>query len=48
MWALAISALLIALFAARTALEDQTLRRELSGYQEYCAQTRYRLVPRLW
>jgi len=48
MWALAISGLLIALFVARTALEDQTLRRELSGYKEYCARTRYRLVPRLW
>lgn len=48
MWALVISALLIALFVARTALEDQALRRELSGYKEYCAQTRYRLVPRLW
>lgn len=48
MWALAISGLLIALFVARTALEDRTLSRELSGYKEYTARTRYRLVPGLW
>lgn len=48
MWALAISGLLIALFVTRAALEDQTLRRELSGYKEYSARTRYRLVPGLW
>jgi protein-S-isoprenylcysteine O-methyltransferase Ste14 len=47
-WALAMSGLLIALFVARTALEDQTLHGELPGYKEYAARTRYRLVPRLW
>ncbi len=47
-WALAMSGLLIALFAVRTALEDRTLCRELPGYKEYAARTRYRLVPGLW
>jgi protein-S-isoprenylcysteine O-methyltransferase Ste14 len=47
-WALALAGLLAALFIWRTALEDRTLRRELSGYEEYAARTRYRLVPGLW
>jgi protein-S-isoprenylcysteine O-methyltransferase Ste14 len=32
----------------RTALEDRTLRRELPGYEEYAARTRYRLIPGIW
>ena len=32
----------------RTALEDRTLRRELSGYEEYTRQTRYLLLPKIW
>jgi len=32
----------------RTAMEDRTLRRELAGYEEFTAHTRYRLVPGLW
>jgi protein-S-isoprenylcysteine O-methyltransferase Ste14 len=47
-WALAISGLLIGLFVVRTLLEDQTLRRELPGYEEYTSRTRYRLAPGLW
>jgi protein-S-isoprenylcysteine O-methyltransferase Ste14 len=47
-WALALSGVIIALLIWRTALEDQTLRRELAGYEEYAARTRYRLVPGLW
>jgi protein-S-isoprenylcysteine O-methyltransferase Ste14 len=48
MWALAIAALIAALLICRAALEDGTLRRELPGYQEYTAQTQYRLIPGLW
>ena len=36
------------LFILRTALEDRTLRNELSGYREYSARVRYRLAPGLW
>ncbi|MFX1570137.1 MAG: methyltransferase family protein [Promethearchaeota archaeon] len=35
-------------FIVRTALEDNTLRNELSGYEEYAKRTRYRLVPHIW
>jgi protein-S-isoprenylcysteine O-methyltransferase Ste14 len=37
-----------ALFIWRTAREDQTLRRELEGYEEFTARTRYRLLPGVW
>jgi protein-S-isoprenylcysteine O-methyltransferase Ste14 len=47
-WALAVSALIAILFVWRTVLEDRTLRRELPGYEEFAARTRYRLIPRLW
>jgi protein-S-isoprenylcysteine O-methyltransferase Ste14 len=39
---------IVMLFIARTALEDRMLMRELAGYAEYAAQTRYRLIPRIW
>lgn len=32
----------------RTSLEDATLRRELSGYEEYARDVRFRLVPGVW
>lgn len=48
MWALALTGVIIVLFVWRTALEDQTLRRELAGYEEFAARTRYRLLPGLW
>lgn len=47
-WALAITGIMIGLFVWRTAREDQTLRRDLPGYAEYAARTRYRLAPGLW
>lgn len=40
--------LLTLLFVVRTHLEDQTLRRELRGYEEYTRRTRFRLVPWVW
>ncbi len=43
-----ISGAIILLFVWRTALEDRTLQRELPGYVEYAARTRFRLVPGLW
>lgn len=32
----------------RTALEDRMLMRGLSGYSEYAARTKYRLLPFIW
>ncbi|MCJ7551790.1 MAG: isoprenylcysteine carboxylmethyltransferase family protein, partial [Anaerolineae bacterium] len=37
-----------ALMTLRTALEDRTLRRELTGYEGYTKITRCRLIPRVW
>ncbi len=44
--------LLIVLFLpalfVRTVLEERTLRQELSGYEDYMKQVKYRLVPYIW
>ena len=48
LWALLPGVLISAGIAVRTALEDRTLQAELSGYQEYSQQTRFRLVPGVW
>jgi len=37
-----------ALFVLRTSLEDRTLQRELPGYADYAARTRWKLVPKVW
>jgi protein-S-isoprenylcysteine O-methyltransferase Ste14 len=47
-WTMALAGLITILFLWRTALEDQTLRRELPGYEEYTTVTRYRLMPGIW
>lgn len=47
-WGLVVSALNVALFVLRTALEDRTLRQELDGYAEYAERVRYRLIPGVW
>jgi len=48
LWAyLPLGALAVA-YVVRTALEDQTLRRELPGYEDYAKLTRYRLLPGIW
>lgn len=47
-WGLVVSAAMIATVIVRTALEDRTLQRELSGYREYSQQVRYRLLPWVW
>jgi protein-S-isoprenylcysteine O-methyltransferase Ste14 len=36
------------LLIVRTALEDRTLRRELTGYEAYTQRTRHRLLPGIW
>jgi len=47
-WAMAVAALILVLIVWRTVEEDRFLHRELTGYREYAALTRYRLVPGLW
>jgi len=39
---------LIALLGARAVLEERTLAAELTGYRDYAARVRYRLVPHVW
>ena len=36
------------LMVLRTVWEDQTLREELAGYEEYTQRVRYRLIPGVW
>ncbi len=38
----------LGLLAVRTALEDRMLQRELSGYPDYAARVRWKLVPGVW
>jgi protein-S-isoprenylcysteine O-methyltransferase Ste14 len=47
-WALIPAGLASALLILRTRWEDQTLRAELPGYQEYTERVRYRLIPGVW
>jgi protein-S-isoprenylcysteine O-methyltransferase Ste14 len=44
-WALVPALVAAALLVARTVREDRFLMRELPGYSDYAAQTRWRLVP---
>ena len=48
LWALIPAAAMCAMLVVRTALEDRTLREELTGYEEYTHRTRYRLLPGGW
>lgn len=47
-WTFVPVGLLVLLFVARTALEDETLKGELPGYREYAARTPHRLIPLVW
>ena len=47
-WAVIPGSSIAVLFFVRTALEDQMLRGELKGYQEYAQRVRYRLFPGIW
>jgi protein-S-isoprenylcysteine O-methyltransferase Ste14 len=47
-WAVAPAVLAVAGLVIRTALEDRTLQNELTGYPEYAARVRYRLVRGIW
>jgi protein-S-isoprenylcysteine O-methyltransferase Ste14 len=48
LWALIPAILLCLLLVVRTIWEDQTLREELAGYEEYTQRVRYRLIPGVW
>jgi protein-S-isoprenylcysteine O-methyltransferase Ste14 len=47
-WSLVPGAAIVLVVVWRTAMEDRTLRRELAGYEEFAARTRYRLLPGVW
>ena len=47
-WALIPAFLLCMLLVVRTIWEDQTLRKELVGYEAYAQRVRYRLIPGVW
>ncbi len=48
LWSYLPMAFMTAMLVWRTAREDETLRRELEGYEAYAARTRYRLLPFVW
>jgi protein-S-isoprenylcysteine O-methyltransferase Ste14 len=48
LWPLVFSAVSCVLIVLRTALEDDTLKKELEGYAEYAETVKYRLIPLLW
>ncbi len=47
-WAFIPATLSVFALVIRTALEDQTLRDELAGYEEYVSRVHYRLIPGIW
>ncbi len=48
LWALVPAGVVAVLMIVRTALEDNTLREELPGYESYAHWVRYRLLPGIW
>jgi len=48
LWALLPGGLMAGLFVYRTAREDRMLMTGLSGYPDYAARVRYRLLPGVW
>jgi protein-S-isoprenylcysteine O-methyltransferase Ste14 len=47
-WGTAISPVFAILFGARIRIEERTLMTGLSGYADYAARVRYRLLPGVW
>jgi protein-S-isoprenylcysteine O-methyltransferase Ste14 len=48
LWGLVIVPLIFIGLILRLLDEEQHLRRELPGYEDYCGKIRYRLFPGLW
>lgn len=47
-WALIPYPMILLVMILRLKNEETVLRAQLPGYAEYCARTRYRLLPRIW
>lgn len=47
-WSTIPISLIIVLLLIRTSLEDKTLIKELSGYNQYLQKTHYKLIPGIW
>jgi protein-S-isoprenylcysteine O-methyltransferase Ste14 len=47
-WSFIPGVISVILFFVRTALEDQTLIDELSGYKSYADRVRYKILPGVW
>ncbi len=47
-WAMVVAGIVVILITWRTSQEDRFLCRELEGYREFAAETRFRLCPGLW
>ncbi len=47
-WTLIPAVVALIITVIRTALEDQTLQEELSGYRDYARRVRYRLIPGIY
>jgi protein-S-isoprenylcysteine O-methyltransferase Ste14 len=48
LWALIPAGVITIIFIIRMLLEDRTLHAELTGYKEYAARVRHRLLPSVW
>jgi protein-S-isoprenylcysteine O-methyltransferase Ste14 len=48
LWGLAVVIPAVAVLAVRVLDEEKMLTAELSGYREYTAQVRHRLIPKVW
>ena len=46
-WALIPASVYVDVLVVRTALDDQTLKEELEGYEAYANMVKYRLVPKV-
>ncbi|HYB61964.1 MAG TPA: isoprenylcysteine carboxylmethyltransferase family protein [Methylomirabilota bacterium] len=47
-WSLPVFALIAPILVLRLLNEEKVLRRDLPGYEEYCRQTRFHLIPYVW
>lgn len=47
-WALIPAAAIVPFLVVRILDEERLLRRELPGYEEYCAKRKWRLIPGIW
>jgi len=47
-WGFLPNIVLSLIIVIRTALENRTLQKELSGYAEYAQKVKYRLIPLIW